>query len=338
MAKLLALANDIRKRGAELVERFYGASRLGARIGQLLSAIDKHDTFRAANAMAFDLFFAVIPLLGLAGYTASLVLRSRTETLVEGSRLLDLAPGEFKPFILRNVTAFAETEVAPLFMLSGLWLSSSAFLTMIRTFEVTFDTEPRSFIKARLWSLGFATLTLVMFVLATAVGALLTWQSIATDRIRTALDDVLPPPLPLPIEVEPLGVLAFVGSSLGIVAFFAFLYRFAVVRKGTRRRSFPGAITATAIGLLGSFLLAYYTTNLGNYTVFYGSLAIIVVILLWLWLWCSAILIGAEVNVALEGAGLSSTEGVRVTSHLPAQGAGVGPTQTPSVIGNPDGD
>jgi membrane protein len=333
MAKLLALANDIRKAGAELAERFYRGSRAGTRIGQLLSAIDKHDTFRAANAMAFDLFFAIIPLLGLAGYTASLVLRSRPETLVEGSRLLDLAPEEFKPFILRNVTAFADVEVAPVFMLSGLWLSSSAFLTMIRTFEVTFDTAPRSFIKARLWSLGFATLTLVMFVLATAVGAFLTWQSIATDAIQSALNDILPPPLPLPIDIEPLGVLAFVGSSLGIVAFFALLYRFAVVRKGTRRRSFPGAITATMIGLLSSFLLAYYATNLGNYTVFYGSLAIIVVVLLWLWLWCSAILIGAEVNVVLEGAS-------QPTSRA-GQGSEVGsagPTQTPSVIGNPDGD
>ena len=156
------------------------------------------------------------------------------------------------------------------------------------------------------------------------------WLAAAASAVAVVAAVVLLPLGPMP-------ALAFSASSLGIAGYLALIYRFAVVRH-VKRRYIPGAIVATIIGLLGSFLFAYYVTNMGRYALFYGSLAVIVLVLLWLWLWCSAILIGAEINAALEDATDPRASG-STSPHPPAShGDGAGPTHTPSAVGKPDGD
>jgi membrane protein len=71
------------------------------------------------------------------------------------------------------------------------------------------------------------------------------------------------------------------------------LYR-AAVRDGPLFT--PGAVFATALGLVASGLFAVYTANFASYGKTYGALASIVVLLLWLWLSALAVLIGAEVD------------------------------------------
>jgi membrane protein len=344
---MLNLRGQLHERWVEAkaaVGSYFQKSPAHARVGQLLLTLERHNSLRTASAMAFDLFMAIVPMLGLAGYAASHLLRSQPKALIEGSRLLDLAPAQFRGFIFRNVSAFAETEVAPLFIVLALWLSSSAFFTMIRVFEESFDCEPRNWISARLLALAFASTGLALFVAAAAAGALATWQGIVSDTSKHRIFSLLHLSPDVLGDFEPFGLLAFAGCTVGITGYLALIYRFAVVRKGTRRRYLPGAIVASTVGLVGSFLLAYYVTNLGRYALFYGSLAVIVVILLWLWLWCSAILIGAEINVALEDAlapALPESALQESAVSISRQGAGadpVGPTHTPSVIGNPDGD
>jgi membrane protein len=345
MSNLRALASEFLNGLSKLVQDFFERSPAHVRTKQLLLALDRHLTLRTASAMAFDLFLAIVPLLGVAGYAASILLRSRPEALVEGSQLLDLAPTRLHDFIVHNVTAFAETEVAPLFVFLVLWTSSAAFLTMIRVFEDSFGCEPRSWLKARLLALCFAASGFALFILATAAGAILTWYGAVPDKHKLRIGELMefsPDSLNALREFHPIGVIAPLASVLGIVLYLAFIYRFAVIRKDIRRRFFPGAIAATAIGLIGSFLFAYYATNLSRYALYYGSLVAIVVVLLWLWLWCTAILIGAEINVALEGdcppAGRpDAAPASAATDH----GVGIepaGPTQTPSAMGKPDGD
>ena len=53
--------------------------------------------------------------------------------------------------------------------------------------------------------------------------------------------------------------------------------------------------------------LGFYAANIARYALFYGGLAAIIIVLLWLWLWSTAIVIGAELNVALEDVALSRT-------------------------------
>lgn len=272
------------------VDRFFQATPGRARVQRLLEALFRHLNLGTPSAMAFDLFLALIPLLGLAGWAASQVLTSQPRALIESSRLLDLTPTRLHGFILRNVDAFSAREVAPALVFGGLWLASSAFVTMIRVFEESVECQPRSWLHVRLLALGFAFLALVLFVVAASAGVVVTWPDPSILRDAVAILEYL----------HVWSQVVLLASVVSIAAYLALLYRFSMVRAEVERRYWPGALVATALGLASSLGLALYLSGISDYALFYGSLAIIVVVLLWLWLWCLAILVGAELNIALE--------------------------------------
>lgn len=65
----------------------------------------------------------------------------------------------------------------------------------------------------------------------------------------------------------------------------------------------PGAVFAVLAWLALSFGLSYYVSRFSNYTLTYGSLGGLMVLMLWLYFTGLAILVGAEINSALEGRG-----------------------------------
>jgi uncharacterized BrkB/YihY/UPF0761 family membrane protein len=95
------------------------------------------------------------------------------------------------------------------------------------------------------------------------------------------------------------------GLSMSILfatAVLAVFYRLAVRHsKRVTRRVIPGALLAVVLWLVISWAFSLYVKSLGEYAVYYGSLAAVAVLLVWLWLTSLAILIGAELNSQLEG-------------------------------------
>jgi uncharacterized BrkB/YihY/UPF0761 family membrane protein len=89
--------------------------------------------------------------------------------------------------------------------------------------------------------------------------------------------------------------------AIGTV-FLAGFYRFAVVHpSGVRRRVWPGTLTAVGLWLIVSYAFGEYVVSLGNYALYYGSLAAVAVLLIWLYLTSLSLVFGAEVNAQLEG-------------------------------------
>lgn len=96
-----------------------------------------------------------------------------------------------------------------------------------------------------------------------------------------------------------LAVACFLVLSVSGVAAF---YRIAVESpKSVTRRVWPGAMLAIALWLLISWGFGVYVASLGQYTLYYGSLAAVAVLLVWFWLTSLALLVGAELNAQLEG-------------------------------------
>ncbi len=92
----------------------------------------------------------------------------------------------------------------------------------------------------------------------------------------------------------PLLVLLFMGG-------LAIMYRYAPDRRPARWQWIsPGALLATLLWVVASFLFSFYVARFGNYEATYGSLAAVVILLLWLWISAYAILLGAEVNAEIE--------------------------------------
>lgn len=269
---------------------FFNQSLARLRLYELIVALIRHHSVRTANAMAFDLFLALVPMLALAGWALSRTLVASPDAFTKGSLLLDLTPTQLRGFIDKNFHAFDAVEIAPLAVVIGWWLSSSAFYTMIAVFEETFDCKPRSWVSGRILSMGLALIGMAIFLLAGSVGVFITAENLG----------VL---FPLVQDLSRLGLLqggAFLAAFGVTTSFFALLYRYAIRRPGRRRRMWPGALTAATLGTIFSLGFGYYVSNFSRYALFYGGLAAIVVLMLWLWLWCGCILLGAELNIALE--------------------------------------
>lgn len=64
----------------------------------------------------------------------------------------------------------------------------------------------------------------------------------------------------------------------------------------------PGALAATGIGLLASFGVSYYVTELAGYQNLYGAFGGAMIVLLWFYVVALAVVIGAVVNAELAHA------------------------------------
>jgi membrane protein len=86
-----------------------------------------------------------------------------------------------------------------------------------------------------------------------------------------------------------------------MMAALALIYRYSPSGGRHRWRCLSwGAVFATLLWLGASLLFSAYVANFADYADTYGALAGVVVMLLWLWLGAYAVLLGAEINAALD--------------------------------------
>jgi membrane protein len=91
---------------------------------------------------------------------------------------------------------------------------------------------------------------------------------------------------------------AFVLLTLFLLAL---IYRFGPSRVSPHWHWISvGSVFATIIWLLASVGFSYYVSNFANYDRMYGSLGAVIVLLFWLYISFYIVLLGAEINAALE--------------------------------------
>jgi membrane protein len=242
--------------------------------------------------------------------------------------IFETAPAAVATIGRRELERLAQTDftTAPLALVGFLWLASSGVHGMMDAFERALAVPVRRpFWKKRLYSLGFVVFGLMAAALVSfaAVGI----ESITAPAASNAAPDseaVVDAGSPSAVAPSPTGPASFVlmpspevtrklrakiNRALAIGCFLvlsvsgvAVFYRFAVeYPRELRRRVWPGAMLAIALWLLISWGFGLYVTSLGQYTLYYGSLAAVAVLLMWFWLTSLALLIGAELNAQLEG-------------------------------------
>jgi membrane protein len=250
-------------------------------VRNIVLAMDKHDAVTAASAMAYSFFLSLIPLLLSLGYIIGHMVRVRGTDVVLGP-LIDAAPPAAQSIISRELDTLAGTGVglAPLVAVGFLWVSSSGVHGLINGLEIVLRAQRRPWWQKRALSVACILGALASLV---ALGWGLSYViHLAPGRVRTLL---------VPF------ILLVVGTC-GLSGF----YRVAVVHtEGIQRRAWPGAFVAVTAWLLVSWAFGAYVRTLGNYSVYYGSLAAVAVLLFWCWLTALALLLGAEVNAQLEG-------------------------------------
>jgi membrane protein len=277
---------------AARVHTLFGRSHPGRVLLDVVDGALEGDVLRAASAMAFDLFLAVIPLLALAGWMFGRMLQGGNAVLAV-SLLLDTTPSAVHGLADRQLAQLSPSAFAPLALLGSWWLGSSAAATCMALLESRGGARPRPWWRRRAFAMAAVLAGIVVFGTGSALALWLSGGPVAL--LETLVNDR--------VAVRTGYLLALSLVHLLVMALLAMFFRIAVDRPRVRRRVFPGAFLGAALGALASAGFTFYASQFGRFALYYGGLATVAVTLVWLWLICLFVLVGAELNLVLEGGG-----------------------------------
>jgi len=170
----------------------------------------------------------------------------------------------------------------------SLWSANAAMKSLFDTLNIVYgEREKRSFFKLNAISLVF-TLAAIAFVLL-ALGALLIMPFVLKSLLFSSFADLL-------IRISRWPAM-FLAAALGL----ACIFRFGPSREAPRWRWITwGSVIATVLWIAASVLFSWYAANFGTFNKTYGSLGAVIGLMTWLWISAIVILLGAEIDAAME--------------------------------------
>lgn len=284
-----------------MAERHLGAAPSGARANpgwwatarRVKADVSERNLSMVAAGAAFFGLLALFPALAAAVALYGLF----TDPGAVG-RHLDLVAGfvpeEGRMILEQRLARIAATTDTSLglsaagALLVALWSSAKGVKSLMTALAIVYDEqERRGFLRLNATAL---LLTLAMLIVVPL--------SLAVVAVLPALIELLPLP-----EVAATAARWLRWPLIGAVAAgaIALLYRYAPPHDDRHRHGhWAGAIVATLLWLVGSALFSWYVSSFGSYNETYGSVAAVAVLMMWFWLSAFAVLIGGEVNAALD--------------------------------------
>jgi membrane protein len=177
---------------------------------------------------------------------------------------------------------------AILAFLIALWSARAGVGALMIAMNIVYDeTEKRGLVAWYAWSL------------------LLTVGAVLYSVVALALI------VALPAIFGPLGLIEESGGWVAllrwpVLALSTMIGLAIIYRYGPSRRSADwkwvswGAVAATVLWLLGSFLFSVYIRNFANYNEMYGSVGAVIVLMLWFYVSAFIVLLGAEFDAEAE--------------------------------------
>lgn len=267
--------------------------RWGAILARTGRAVYEDDCLGLAGELAFFWFLAIFPgLLFVVALATSFPVQHQIDAVVQG--LARVAPADVFVLVREQLLQIAlgpPRGVLALSLLGALWSSSSAMTAIIETLNRTYHVkEGRPWWRVRLLAVVL-TVVLTAFTLA-AVGLMMAGPTLA-HQIENSLGVTRHFARWWAIAEWPV-VFGLMVTALGSVYHFA---------PDTRRRptwATPGSVVATLLWMAASLGLDWYADRVGDYQRTYGAIGGVIVVLLWLYASGLAILVGAELNAAIE--------------------------------------
>jgi membrane protein len=256
-------------------------------------AVYEDDCLGWAAELAFFWFLALFPaLLFVVALAGSFPLQHLVDVVM--GNLARVAPHDMLVLVQEQFDQIAHGPphgLLALSLLGALWSSSSAMTAIISTLNQAYHVrERRSWWRVRLLATG---LTVVLIAFSLAAVALVMTGPVLAAYLESGLG--------VPARFAWLWAIAEWPLVFGLmVTALGWIYRFAPDVR--RRRSWitPGSVAATLLWVFASLGFKWYASHFGEYQKTYGAIGGVIVALLWLYAWGLAILIGAELNAAIE--------------------------------------
>ena len=276
----------------------WNLGRLGWReIGmRTFKSIGEDDLSGRSAQLAYYFFFALFPGLIAASSIAGLMLSSASATY---DKLLDYMATVIPPTAFQIVadtfhsTAHASTGGKVIFgALLALWSASAGTSAVQDALNSVYKVkEGRPFWKARLSAIALTIVITVLFSLA--LTALLFGDTLSTflaahlgfSTVFLVVSRLLSWPI----------AFCLVGFAFAVVYYMA-----PDVKQPEWRWLTPGAAISIVLWVVSSLGLRIYLHYFNSYSVTYGSLGAVIVLLTWFYLSGFMLLLGAEINGAVE--------------------------------------
>lgn len=312
----------------DLPRRAYGFTQ------RVIRGLLEHSALDHAASMSFYFFLGMIPLLVFAGHLLANAIDSFEHLALT---LLQLAPPSVADLIVSQLRAIAGQQsrsVAPLSLLGFLILTSNGVHNLMDVLELVTRAPHRPWWKQRL----IAILSVIGMLEA---GIAMSWLVLRVNGLFGSTQRYDPQGLALVLDSfrnlaantwNQLGALLLCGGLLavGLAAF----YRYGVsYPPRVKRRVWTGTFVAIGGWVLFSWAFSAYVTSIGQYAVYYGSLATVAMLMVWFYLTSLSILLGAEVNAQLEG--LRDPYNTRLKPKKPLAGYNLRPGARADATGTP---
>lgn len=238
----------------------------------------------------FPLLIFVLALLGLmlqSGQTLQMAIRSYVSKLAppSASGLIDST--------LSQIRAGSSSGTLSVGLLFSLWMATSGVVALMDGLNVAYEVEEsRSWWRQRVVALALTVGSALFMVLALI---LLGYG----DHLATLVAGQAAPRLG--IVVTGWGAVKWL-LVLGLVLLaFNLLYVFAPnVRHRRWHWLMPGTVLGVALWIAASYGFKLYLSFFNQYNATYGSVAAVIILLMWFYFTALAILLGGELNSAVE--------------------------------------
>lgn len=247
----------------------------------------------AAAAVSFYLLLSMIPLLLLLISVAAFFV-SPQQALGAARGLTSSVGAGVGGAIQSQVLSVVQHRgvLTGISLLVGLWAGSQVFAFIEMALNQILEAkEDRSFFVQRGLALLMVIIIGILMVITVALGYLVHLLG------RVSL------PLIGKISELPWIVTALISILLPILLItlvFLIIYRVLPAKKLPLRVLAVGALTAGILWVIVSQLFSWYTANIANYSVLYGSLGGLILLLLWFNYSSQIMLLGAEVSAVLQ--------------------------------------
>ena len=247
-----------------------------------------------AAGVAYYAFLTLVPGLGALVLTYGLV-TAPGDIATQMHAIVAHVPADAAKLIETQLTSVVNTATGKkgvglaLALILALYGAMKGAAAVVTALNVAYEVpEDRSFVRKTLVNAAVTVGAVLVAVIALTSGSLFAAVGASVGQLSPAL-------------VTVIKVASWLATAAIAVTAVALLYRYAPARREARWQWVtPGSLVAVA-GFLGvTFGFGLYAKNFGNYGATYGSLSAVVVLLLWLSLSAYVLLLGAELNAALE--------------------------------------
>lgn len=278
--------------------------QLGSRVW---ARIQQDNVLGRSAQLSYYFLLALFPLLlfltTLLGYFASAGTELRNNLLSYLSAVMPASASELIHTTIDEISKAAGGGKLSIGLLATLWAASSGMCAISESLNFANDVEEsRPWWRARLVAIA---LTIALAVLIITALVLMFFGGAIAEKIAASVGLGAAFTLTWKILQWPI-VVGFVLFGFNLIYYFA-----PDISSRPWRWITPGSLIGVALWLVVSFTFRGYLHFFNSYSATYGSLGAVIIMMLWFYFTGAAILIGGEIDCAIENAATTSSKSKR---------------------------